>query len=68
VALNKITISFPDKMIKRVKELAKKWNVSEGEVMRRIFGVGDFVIRESENGAKIYAEGGKEKVKLVVPF
>jgi len=68
MSMDRMTASFPESIIKRVRKLAKKWKVSEGEVMRRLMGVGDFIIKANEEGAEIYSEKEGEKVKLVIPF
>lgn len=68
MAYSKKTVSFPDKMMERLKELAKKWNVSESEVLRRFFGVADFFVTEVEDGKELYSEKEGERTKLILPF
>lgn len=70
MGFNKKTVSFPDSMVKRLAELSKRWNVSEGEVMRRFFVIADNIVKEADEGKEIYSEkkGGAERAKLVMPF
>lgn len=62
----KFTAAFSEKTTKRIKSLAADWDVSEGEVVRRLVKLGDFVVKETERGAKIYSKDGKEEIRLEI--
>lgn len=61
-------VSLSKKMNERIEKLAIEWEASESEVIRRLLGVGDFVVREVDNGAEIYSKKEKKRTKLVIPF
>lgn len=61
------SITLTDESAKRLESLAVAWGVSESEVMRQVFKIGEFIIRETkENGRAIYLENEKGKMVQLV--
>jgi hypothetical protein len=55
-------------MMKRLAQLSKKWGVSEAEVLRRLFGLGDLVVTEIADGHKIYSQDPETEEQTLVKF
>ncbi len=67
--MSRKTITISVEMSKRVIELANRWDVSEAEVMRRLFAVGSYVVEEMYTGALLQLRkvGTYEVVQIVFP-
>lgn len=62
------SLSLTPRMNKKLEEFSKLWRVSEGEVARRIFGIGVLIFELVNEGNNIYAEKEDgERVRLIFP-
>lgn len=62
------TITLTPEMSKRVARLAEKWDVSEAEAMRRLFGFGSFIADELENHHEVFVKSEEDKSPVPIRF
>ena len=63
------SFTLPKSMAERVSKYATQWGVTESETLRRLFGLGSFVVEELNEGNTLYSENkNKESMsKLAFP-
>lgn len=62
------TVTLSLAMTERVEELAVKWGVSESEVLRRLFGMGELLASEFDAGHRIVSEDPETGERTVFKF
>jgi len=64
--MSRESVILPDRMSEQVIKYAKKWGVSKGEAMRRLFGMGVWVADTHNKKTEIYTKKkGADLEKIV---
>lgn len=58
-------VILTDAMSKKLAYFSQKWDVSEAEAMRRLFGMGSFIAEELANGRELYSEDSNTHERVV---